>query len=121
MNIDDYLSMALPICLSIPRQKKHCSLIFHKNRLVASGCNLYKTHPKAKEIGYLFDEMHSELAAYRKVPKCLRGKKLHLINIRFNKLGKLRMARPCELCLPWCKEVFESIQYTMEEGMVSLP
>jgi hypothetical protein len=120
MNIDAYLEKAFPICMAIPRQKKHCSLVFHKNRLISVGCNRFKTHPQAKKIGYQYEEMHSEFDAYRKVPKNLCGKKLHLVNIRFNKEGELRMAKPCELCLPWCMTVFQSIKYTTDEGILSL-
>jgi hypothetical protein len=118
--MEQYLEKMFPLCMQIPRQKKHLSLIFHKNRLISVGCNRFKTHPEAKKIGYPFEEMHSEFDAYRKVPRKLKGKKLHLLNIRFNKEGNLRMAKPCELCLPWCMEAFESIKYTTDEGILSL-
>ena len=61
--IDEYLEQAFPLCMELPRQKKHLSFILHKNRIVATGRNFFKTHPKAKVIGYAFDEMHSELDA----------------------------------------------------------
>ena len=80
--IDEYLEQAFPLCMELPRQKKHLSFILHKNRIVATGRNFFKTHPKAKVIGYAFDEMHSELDAYRKVPRNLRDKKLTLLNVR---------------------------------------
>jgi hypothetical protein len=118
--IDSYLEQAFPLCMELPRQKKHVSFILHKNRIVATGRNFFKTHPKAKVIGYPFDEMHSELDAYRKVPYNLRDKKLTLLNVRFNRFGDLRMAKPCELCLPWCKEIFNEIHYTTDQGIISL-
>jgi hypothetical protein len=68
----------------------------------------------------MYDEMHSEFDAYRKLPRSLRGKKLHLLNVRFNKFGDMRMSRPCCLCEPWCKEIFASIRYTTNDGVVQL-
>jgi len=116
-NINTILNYAYPLCMEIPRQKKHVSLIFHKNRLVSIGRNCFKTHPKAKEIGYAYEEMHSELDAYRRLPHNLRGMKLSLVNVRYNRFKELRMSRPCELCMPWCREVFSDIYYTNNLGM----
>jgi hypothetical protein len=106
-DIDNLLNFAYPLCLEIPRQKKHLSLIFHKKKLLSIGRNCFKTHPEAKKIGYPYEEMHSELDAYRKVPKYMRDKKLTLINIRMNADGELRMSRPCDVCCGWCVEVFD--------------
>jgi len=117
----DYLNIAFPICLAIPRQKKHVSLIFHKKQLISHGTNSFKTHPKAKEIGYRYEEMHSELDAFTKVPRQFKHEKLILVNVRFNKYKELRMAMPCVLCYPWCKEIFYKIYYSTNEGMVQLP
>jgi hypothetical protein len=118
--LQEYLKMAYPICLSIPRQKKHVSLILHKNKIVSVGTNSFKTHPKAKEIGYHFEEMHSELEAYQRVPFKIKKKKLTLVNVRFNRFGEMRMSRPCELCSPWCREIFNEIYYTTDEGLVRM-
>ena len=117
---NEILEYAFPLCLEIPRQKKHISLIFNKNRLVSVGANYFKTHPKAKKLGYLYNEMHSELDAYRKVPKYMKSKKLTLINVRMNADGELRMSRPCEVCSGWCIEVFDRIYYTDNEGFKRL-
>jgi hypothetical protein len=116
----NFLQYAYPLCLEIPRQKKHVSLIVYKGRVISVGRNMFKTHPRAKQIGYPFEEMHSELDAYRKVPKQLRGCKFDLINVRYNKFGTMRMSRPCELCMPWCREVFDRIYYTTDEGIAKL-
>ena len=119
-NMDEYLKEAFPLCLTIPRQKKHVSFILYKSRIISVGMNCFKTHPGAKKIGYMYDEMHSEFDAFRKVPRSLRGKKLHLLNVRFNKFGDMRMSRPCCLCEQWCKEIFSTIHYTTNEGVVQL-
>ena len=117
---NDILDFAFPLCMNVPRQKKHISLIFNKNRLVSIGANYFKTHPKAQRLGYLYDEMHSELDAYRKIPKNLRDKKLTLINVRMNAEGQLRMSKPCAVCAGWCVEVFDKIYYTDNEGFKRL-
>ena len=117
----ELINLALPLCLEIPRQKRHVSLIFVKNRLITYGTNDFKTHPEAKKLGYLYNEMHSELDAFRKVPKNLRNKKLTLVNIRTNAYGKLRMSRPCSVCEGWCVEVFDKIFYSDNEGINELP
>jgi hypothetical protein len=118
--VDDIINIAEPLCLEVPRQKKHISLIFHKKRLISVGANYFKTHPKAQELGYQFDEMHSELDAYRKLPRNMKKKKLTLVNIRMNSNKELRISRPCEICEGWCVEVFDKIYYTDNEGFKKL-
>jgi hypothetical protein len=116
----DILAIAEPMCLDVPRQKKHISLVFHKKRLISVGANYFKTHPKTKKLGYMFPEMHSELDAYRKICKNDRKKKLTLINVRMNSSGELRMSKPCSVCQAWCVEVFDNIYYTDNEGFKKL-
>ena len=116
----DILDIAEPLCLEVPRQKKHISLIFHKRRLVSIGANHFKTHPKTQELGYMFPEMHSELDAFRKVPRNIRNKKLVLVNVRMNAQKKIRMSKPCDVCSGWCCQVFDQIYYTDNEGFRKL-
>lgn len=118
--MNNYLDTAYPICLSIPRQKKHVSMIFHKKQLISVGTNSFKTHPEAKKLGYRYEEMHSELDAYTKISRLYKGKKLTLVNVRFNKNGELRMSKPCTLCTAWCCEIFHNIFYTTNDGLIKL-
>lgn len=113
--VQKFVDMALPWCLDIPRTKKHVSLILRKGRLLAVGTNAFKGHPIASKIGYRFGEQHSELNAFL---KCSEKDRLTLINVRFNKEGHMRMARPCSLCLPWCSALFDNIYYTCPDGFV---
>jgi len=112
--IDKLVNVAKPICMSIPRSKRHCSLVVCKNEIVSIGTNQFKTHPKAKEIGYRYDEMHSELDA---LLRCPEKKNLYLYNFRFNRFGEMRIARPCNLCMPWCLAVFDRVYFTTPEGI----
>lgn len=115
--LESYLKFAYPLCLSIERQKKHVSIVVHKNRIISVGMNHFKTHPKSFELGYQFNEMHSELDAFRKIPKQFLGKKLVLVNARFNRFGNMRMSKPCSICYKWCREIFDEMYYTTDDGI----
>jgi hypothetical protein len=112
--LNKLIETAKPICMNIPRSKRHCSLVVCKNEIVSVGTNQFKTHPRAKAIGYRYDEMHSELDALLKSPE---RKNLYLYNFRFNRFGEMRIARPCDLCMPWCLAVFDRVYYTTPEGI----
>ena len=114
--IQRLLRVAYPLCLEIPRPKKHISIILYKGRVEAIGSNAIKTHPMAVQHGYLFGEMHSELDAFLRVGERKRG--LVLFNVRFNRFGQMRMARPCPRCMPWCCGAFSEIWYTTDEGVL---
>lgn len=115
--IENYVPIAKPLSMAIERQKKHISLIIYKRKIVAIGQNIFKTHPDSMRLGYRCAEMHSELDAYRKIPKSLRGEKLVLLNFRFNRFGNMRNSKPCPVCQKWCSEIFSRIYYTTDEGL----
>ena len=121
MNIDtvieNFIPIAKPISMALNRQKKHASLIIYKRKIIAIGQNIFKTHPDTIRLGYKFGEMHSELDAFRKVPKKFRNKKLILVNVRFNRFGEFRNSKPCPVCSKWCSEIFHKIYYTTDDGL----
>ena len=121
MNIDhvieNYLPIAKPLSMAMERQKKHISLVIYKRKIIAVGQNIFKTHPDTLRLGYRCADMHSELDAFRKVPKSLRGEKLILLNFRFNRFGNFRNSKPCPVCTKWCSEIFHKIYYTTDEGI----
>jgi hypothetical protein len=106
--------------MSMERQKKHTSIIVYKKEIIAIGQNEYKTHPQSVKLGYKYPEMHSELDAFRKVPRSLRDKKLILLNFRFNRFGNCRNAKPCPVCHRWCKDIFHDIFYTTDDGIIRM-
>ena len=114
--IEKLIDLALPRAVEIPRPKKHVSIIVRKNEIVSVGTNNFRTHPRAKEHGYLFDEVHSELDALLRY----KGPKDHLklFNFRYNRFGDMRMSKPCCICLPWCDALFSQIWYTTNEGII---
>ena len=114
--LDKMKQVAMPVSMSIARPKKHVSIIVRKNEIVSVGTNNFRTHPKAKELGYRFDEVHSELDALLRY----RGPKdnLVLVNYRFNRFGDMRMSKPCCNCLVWCEALFDDIWYSTNDGMI---
>jgi len=117
MNINKLEALALSYLPMVQhRSKRHVSIIVHKNRPVSVGVNKTKTHPQAHTYQYRFDEVHSELDAWLKVKN--KSKNYKLINFRFGHQNEWRMARPCTLCMPWCKQIFKEIYYTTHKGLI---
>jgi len=114
---DKLIDVAKPLCMNLDRKKKHVSIIVSKGEIISIGTNQFKTHPIAKAIGYRYSEMHSELNALLKTDQ---RKNLHLYNFRFNRFGEMRIAKPCCLCMPWCKAVFKSIHFSSRDGMLEM-
>lgn len=119
MNHEKLLLRALEAAQEIEesRHHKHVSIVMRKKNVIAVGTNKRHTHPLSVIYGYRNNEVHSELDALRKIPSNLRND-LILINYRFGPTGNLKLARPCNLCMPWCREVFDKIYYSTTQGMV---
>ena len=109
--------IALPYALNNDRAKRHVSLILVRNKVISIGTNQLKSHPKAKKIGYRYDEVHSELDA---LLRCKERQNLELFNFRFNRFADARLSRPCSLCTPWCKLIFDKIYYSTPTGFERL-
>ena len=118
--IEQFVPIAKPLSMAMDRQKKHISLVIHKRKIIAVGQNIFKTHPDTFRLGYRCAEMHSELDAWRKIPKNMRGEKLILLNFRFNRFGNFRNSKPCPVCAKWCEEAFHKIYYTNDDGIQQL-
>jgi len=113
------MEVAKPLAMSNNTRFRHVSLIVNKSNIVSVGINSRKTHPLAQKHGYRFDAKHSELDAYlRLTDKNMYG--LILVNFRFNCRGQLRNSKPCQNCLSWCKELFDEIWFSHNDGMHKL-
>lgn len=88
--------------INIPNSRyKHFTFILSKNnKIVSIGINnIKKTHPLAKKYNHRFYSTHSEISALAKFPYPLKTLPLYnIINIRLNKKGELRLAKPCNHC-----------------------
>ena len=109
--------------MTIDRSQKHISIILdRKGKILSFGRNGVRTHPEAAKKGYRFDEVHSELDAFLKVPRDKRRnpKDLVLLNFRFNRFGDLRISRPCLKCMSWCEALFGQMIYSTNGGFVRI-
>lgn len=90
----------------------HYSFVIQDNKIVDYGTNSNKTPPV--HHGYnkrcLIDDTfkpktHSEYAAYMRAKGLLKPKSFEIINLRFNKVGELRLSKPCDCCYLLLKEL----------------
>lgn len=88
----------------------HFSFILKKNRIVAIGSNVQKTHPKnlinrktSKRTGEDYSQFKhtcSEFSAINRLKTLtnINSKKCTLINIRYDRNMQLALAKPCMSC-----------------------
>jgi hypothetical protein len=93
-----------------PRRCHHFSFILYKQRIVAIGSNLPKTHPinlRNRKISKITgedysDQKHtcSEFNSITKLRKMtnINTKKCVLVNVRYDRNKKLALAKPCMSC-----------------------
>jgi len=106
-------------CVRIAREKnqqrdsdfRHFSFIIQRNKLVDWGTNVSRVPPMI-HFGYpKTSGWHSEVNAYRKAKGILEDGSFEVINIRLNKLGELRLSKPCKCCHAFLKELGCSYVY----------
>jgi hypothetical protein len=83
-----------------PHNFKHFSFLFKRNTVESVGWNKpNKTHPRSFRFGYRFNCIHSELDVINKFPNPLKEiGEYDLINIRLDRMGKVRLSKPCQIC-----------------------
>ena len=119
-SVNNLIHVAKQIAASMnPRQTfRHVSIVISGKSIVAIGTNSGKTHTLAREMGYMTDEVHSELDAFSKIR--YKNGRFTLVNFRFNKSGNLRCSKPCKYCLPWTSIFFDETWYSTNKGMTRL-
>ena len=101
-----------------------CIAVYQGN-IIASGCNMNKTHPMQKfynryrlESDSLLPKIHAEincLLAMRYMDIDFQKVKLYIYRIRNDRL--YGMARPCPSCMQAIKDIgIRNIYYTTDEG-----
>lgn len=123
-----FLEMARTISLQSKFETyKIGAVIKIKGRIVATGCNSYKTHPKQKIYNQHranFDEnakhfTHAEVAALNKV-KGADLKNAELFIYRTVSDGSAKMCRPCAGCMKAIKDSgIKVIHYTTSDGIAT--
>ena len=112
-----------------PRRCHHSSFILYKNRIVAIGSNLPKTHPtnlKNRKISKVTGEDYStqkhicsEFNAINKLKKLtnIDTKKCTIVNIRYDRNKNLALAKPCMSCENLLRYFeFKRVVWTTDEG-----
>uniref|UniRef100_A0A6M3LX63 Putative CMP/dCMP deaminase zinc-binding n=1 Tax=viral metagenome TaxID=1070528 RepID=A0A6M3LX63_9ZZZZ len=106
--------------LDLPDSKyKHFSFILSKNKILSVGYNLgFKSHPLAKQYGYRFNAIHSELKAIQNFPYPPANlSKCKIVNIRIMANNNLGMSRPCFYCSKLLNDFnLTEIWYTNRQG-----
>ena len=79
---------------------KHFSFIVDGQTIFSIGFNnTTKTHPLAQKYGHRFASTHSEINALAKFPYAIRLlRNYDMVNVRLNKNGVVRLAKPCIHC-----------------------
>lgn len=78
-----------------------------------------KTHPIAKQFGYRFAAIHSELHCILNA-KDVDFSKCYLVNIRLGDKKSLRQSKPCEVCQRLLIHYgIDKVIYSIESGFAS--
>ena len=117
--IDQSLTIALRDLARRNARWLHWSFVFQRG-LVEWGVNLVGTPSGYQKLGYHPERhyLHSEVTAWNKAVGLMdRRRPWSMVNVRLNRQGEVRMARPCQVCEAYmrscgCREV----HYTTDDG-----
>ena len=94
---------------------KHGAVLVHKNTVIASGFNSYKTHPIMAKYTH-FPHLHAEQKAIIRagLDNC---EGLDLYVVRVDRRKRFAMSKPCRVCKKLIDEVgIRNVYYTDESG-----
>ena len=107
----------------------HVTFALHKKKTVAIGINSIKTHPNIHKLDYRSEEgedlrtiarMHSELNCILKLQNKYGVEDLSdiaFVNVRLDKMGNVRYAKPCNGCSHLLRQVgFKKLYYSLNNG-----
>jgi len=117
-------------CISIARNKIekhpmdkfiHFTFIVQGKKILGFGTNRYGPAP----TGFGYDEnseIHSEPDAFHKYGnKIDKTKPFKVVNIRFNKLGEIKMSKPCKCCNGFLKVMgANTVWFTTDAGWAKM-
>ncbi len=102
-----------------PCRCKHFSFLIQRTAILSMGMNsLKRTHTLANELGYLQNNIHSELDCILKIRwKGINYAKCMMVNIRINRFCQIRMSKPCDKCFDFLNSLnIGKIYYTKPDG-----
>lgn len=102
-------------------------VVYYKGALLAKGFNTNKTCPVQKKFNIYrykssntLDKVHAEISALKKIRFLdIDFSRVEVYIYRETKKGEIAMARPCESCMAFIKELgIKRIFYTTPDGYV---
>lgn len=94
---------------------KHWSFIVQGNKVLGAGKN--RSGKAVYNFGYTnISKIHSEVDVYSKTKGILdKSKHFEIVNIRLNKLGEVKLSKPCECCYKFlnfmgCRNIYFSTE-----------
>ena len=120
---NDWLSKFITIAVdeakkSVHKQRIGC-VIFSKNRIVSKGYNTAQKSRSSITKKFLRwkGSIHAEVEAILQARTDLKG--MSILVVRINKVGMLRLARPCEHCLAYLAYVgIKHIYYSINDEKI---
>jgi len=106
----------------------HYAFIVQHNQIVEWATNgrlepplHYGYHSSKNDITFV-PKFHAEIWAYKRARGILEDGFFEIINIRLNKLGKLRLSKPCRPCFELLSAVgCKNFYFSSEVGFLELP
>lgn len=107
----------------------HVTFAVNRNKTISIGINNTKTHPNIKRLNYCSEEgedlrdiarTHSELNCILKLQNKYPSyslKDIVFVNIRLDRMGNIKYARPCNGCSHLLQQVgYKKVYYTGDCG-----
>ena len=100
MNFNKFVELSRRMIDRPDSKYKHFSFIVCGQTIFSIGVNnTTKTHPLAQKYGHRFASTHSEINALGRFPYAIRLlRNYDMVNVRLNKKGIVRLAKPCIHC-----------------------
>jgi len=110
MSNDMFITASMTQCLKSTYKWRLGAVVVYKNKIVGRGYN------KVHSIGDRLDGKHAEIEAiYNTRAKYRKGSTMYVC--RLNKRGELRLAKPCDACMPVIRKVgVKYVWYSSDDG-----
>lgn len=130
MKVEPFLRKAKTMAEISDFHNQHIGcVVVYKGKVISAACNSNKTHPIQKKYNkirfdtdatdrYSPDSLHAEIHALIQVANMnIDWSKVWVVTYRKMKSRKYGLARPCESCMAYIKQLgIKHIAYTTDEG-----